>query len=482
MALALSLLFDTDASLAVRGVWSALAEAGVSSDMRDLGYPPHVTLLITDDERLADRLSDGLAALAPLVPNSLTLRDVRQFPDTPVVWIECLGDLEKLHEAAAGLVPLESIRPHYRPGAWTPHVTLQTLGDPVRAIDFASDNWTPGITAHPFQLELASFVPVVPLTGVDVGFAAVRACGHLDVGDGNTIWWEEAGNPHGIPALILHGGPGSGLSAGMRRFFDPRRYRIVTYDQRGCGKSTPHASEDRIDMSVNSTAHLVKDIERLRTHLGVEAWVIYGGSWGSTLGLAYAEAFPERVRGMVIGGVTTTRRSEIDWLYRGLAPLFPVEWERFRAGVPTGTPETEMVEAYNDLLFDPDPAVREKAAADFDDWDNASVSVTPGPRPARDPRHVLARSRIVTHFFRHAAWLEEGELLKNAKRLAGIPGVLIQGRLDLQGPLVTAWELSKAWPGVELQVIENAGHSTSDAGMGEAIVAALDRIAQRMAS
>ncbi|HEY9010428.1 MAG TPA: prolyl aminopeptidase [Devosia sp.] len=315
-----------------------------------------------------------------------------------------------------------------------------------------------------------------------MGFAAVRAGGHLDVDDGNRIWWEEAGSPEGIPALILHGGPGSGLSARMRRFFDPRRYRIISYDQRGCGNSTPHASEDGVDMSVNTTAHLVKDIERLRMHLGVDAWVIYGGSWGSTLGLAYAEAFPERVRAMVISGVTTTRRSEIDWLYRGLAPLFPAEWERFRAGVPAGTPENGMVEAYNDLLFDPDPAVAAKAATDFDDWDNASVSVSPGPRTARDPRHVLARSRIVTHFFRHAAWLEEGELLRNAGRLAGIPGVLIQGRLDLQGPLVTAWELAKAWPGVELRIIENAGHSTSDAGMGEAITAALDRIAQRIAS
>lgn len=309
-----------------------------------------------------------------------------------------------------------------------------------------------------------------------------HASGLLEVGDGNRIWWEEAGNPQGIPALILHGGPGSGFSPGMRRFFDPKRYRIVGYDQRGCGRSKPHASEDGVDISVNTTAHLVRDIETLRTHFGVEAWVIYGGSWGSTLGLAYAEAYPQRVRAMVIGGVTTTRPSEIDWLYRGLAPLFPAEWEQFRAGVPAGTPDTAMVEAYNDLLFDPDPAVRAKAAADFDAWDNASVSVSPGPAPVRDPRHVLARSRIVTHFFRHAAWLEEGELLRGAGKLAGVPGVLIQGRLDLQGPLVTAWELSRAWPGVELQVIENAGHSTSDGGMGEAITAALDRIAQRIAS
>jgi proline iminopeptidase len=478
VALALSLLFDSEASLAVRGIWSALAEAGVSSDMRDLGYPPHVTLLVTDDESLADRLNTGLAALASLVPESLELRNIRQFPDSPVVWIECLGALKALHEAAAALVPLESIRPHYQPGAWTPHVTLQTLGDPVRAIDVARDNWQPGVTAHPFQLEVAGFVPVVPLKGIDVGFVAVRASGHLDVGQGNAIWWEETGNPAGLPALILHGGPGSGLSASTRQYFDPTRYRIISYDQRGCGKSTPHAADEGVDFSVITTAHLVADIEALRRHLGVERWVLYGASWGSTLGLAYAETHPERVKAMVIAGVTTTRRSEIDWLYRGLAPLFPQEWERFKAG---GGGADDLIAAYNDLLFDADPAVRLKAARDFHDWDGAALSVDlDAPKPARwsDERYILARARICTHVFRNGAWLEEGALLRDAGRLAGIPGFLIQGRLDLQGPLVTAWELSKAWPGAELQVIGGAGHSTGDAGTSDAIVSALDRIAR----
>lgn len=305
------------------------------------------------------------------------------------------------------------------------------------------------------------------------------ASGLLDVGDGNRIWWEEAGAPDGVAALILHGGPGSGFSPKARRFFDPSRYRIVGFDQRGCGRSTPRASGEGVDFSVNTTAHLIGDIEALRIHLGVERWVIYGASWGTTLGLAYAQTHPERVAAMVFAGVTTTRRSEIDWLYRGLAPLFPEEWARFRAGVQKGTPEDGMIAAYNDLLFDPDPAVREKAAWDFDAWDNASASVTPVTHqvPRSETNRVLARARIVTHFFRHAAWLDEGALLKGASRLAGIPGVLVQGRLDLQGPLVTAWELARAWPEAELKVVEGAGHSSSYAGMEAAIMAALDRFA-----
>lgn len=306
------------------------------------------------------------------------------------------------------------------------------------------------------------------------------ASGWLAVGEGNEIWWQEAGNPEGVPALILHGGPGSGFSASTRRFFDPQRYRIIGFDQRGCGRSTPHAAGEGVDFSVITTAHMVADIERLRAHFGVDRWVIYGGSWGATLGLAYAEAHPAQVAAMVLGGVTTTRRREIDWLYRGLAPLYPAEWERFVAGAPADTPEGGLVAAYNALLFDADPAVRDKAARDFHDWDNASASVTAQAGRASDgldPARLLARSRIVTHVFRHAAWMEEGHLLANAHRLQGIPGVLVHGRLDLQGPLVTAWELARAWPEAKLVVIDGAGHSAGDAGMAEAITTALDGFA-----
>ncbi len=304
------------------------------------------------------------------------------------------------------------------------------------------------------------------------------ASGWLEVGDGNRIWWEAAGNPEGEPAVILHGGPGSGFSASTRRFFDPERYLIVGFDQRGCGRSTPHAADEGVDFSVITTAHLVGDIERLRRHLRISRWLVYGASWGTTLGLAYAETYPERVSEMVFAGVTTTRRSEIDWLYRGLAPLFPAEWERFKVGAPAGTPDDSLVAAYHDLLFSPERSIRAQAALDFDAWDNASASAAAAaaPRPT-DPARILARSRIVTHFFRHAAWLAEGELLAGAHRLRGIRGVLIQGRLDLQGPLVTAWQLARAWPEARLVVVDGAGHSSSDAGMGEAIATALDGFA-----
>lgn len=307
--------------------------------------------------------------------------------------------------------------------------------------------------------------------------AEPHASGLLDVGDGNAIWWETAGNPAGIPALVIHGGPGSGLSASTRRFFDPAVWRVISYDQRGCGRSAPHAADEGVDFSVNTTAHLVADIERLRLHLGVERWVLHGGSWGSTLALAYAEAHPQRVRAAVIAGVTTTRPSEIDWLYGGLGRFFPAEFERFRAN---GGGADDLMAAYNELLFDSDPAVRLTAARDFHAWDGVSLSSDlNAPMPARwsDDRYILARARICTHYFRHGAWLVEGELLANAGRLAGIPAVLIQGRLDLQGPLLTAWEVHKAWPGSELQIIGGAGHSTGDPGIAEAIAAALVKVA-----
>jgi proline iminopeptidase len=309
---------------------------------------------------------------------------------------------------------------------------------------------------------------------------APLASGWLEVGDGHALYWEEAGNPEGVPALILHGGPGSGFSPSARQFFDPARYRIICFDQRNAGRSRPSAADADVDLSTNTTAHLIADIERLRVFFGVDRWVIYGGSWGTTLGLAYAEAFPSRVRAMVFAGVTTTRRSEIDWLYRGMAPLCPEEWERFRAGVPADVPDEGLVAAYNALMFDADATVRDRAARDFHDWDNASVSVTRQagrPSDRSDPVRMLSRGRIVTHFFRHAAWLEEGALLAGAGALRGIPGVLVQGRLDLQGPLVTAWELAKAWPDARLVIVDGAGHSTGDGGMTEAIVAALDTFA-----
>ncbi|MEZ4712700.1 MAG: prolyl aminopeptidase [Caldilineaceae bacterium] len=304
--------------------------------------------------------------------------------------------------------------------------------------------------------------------------------GMLDVGDDHRIYWECCGNPHGKPAVVLHGGPGSGCSPRMRRYFDPAAYRIVLFDQRNCGRSAPHASDPTVDLSTNTTAHLLTDIEQLRQHLGVERWLVYGGSWGSTLALAYAESYPPRVSEIILVGVTMTRRSEIEWLYRGMAPLFPAQWARFRAGAPAAARDGDLLAAYYHLLRDPDPAVRRQAAADFHDWEFAAMSVDPNAQPSADwldPVQQMARARIVTHYFYHNAWLEEGVLLRNAHKLAGIPGVMVQGRLDLGGPLVTAWELDNAWPAGELVLINNAGHSPSDPGMTEAVVAATDRFA-----
>ncbi len=288
--------------------------------------------------------------------------------------------------------------------------------------------------------------------------------GMLDTGDGNLVYWEVCGNPDGKPALVVHGGPGSGCSAGPRRAFDPDLYRIILFDQRGCGRSRPHASDPAADMSLNTTAHLLRDMEMLREHLGVERWLLFGGSWGSTLILAYAERHPERVSEIVIPSVTMTRRSEVDWLYRGVARFFPEEWERFRAAAPGAG--DDLPAAYARLMEDPDPSVREKAAADWCAWEDTVLSLEPSgpPTPYGDKPSAakLAFVRICAHYFSNGAWLEEGALLRDAGRLAGIPGVLIHGRLDMGGPLGTAWELARAWPDAELHVIGDAGHKGSE--------------------
>ena len=304
--------------------------------------------------------------------------------------------------------------------------------------------------------------------------------GMLDVGDGSLVYWEACGNPDGKAALVVHGGPGSGLGTGNRRYFDPERYRVVLFDQRGCGRSTPHASDPAADMSVNTTDHLAADMERLREHLGIERWLLYGGSWASTLILAYAERHPHRVSEIVILGVTTTRRSETDWLYHGVGRFFPAEWARFRDGVPETERDGDLVAAYARLMESPDPNVRDKAAADWLAWEDAVISLeskgAPGSYSARPPHEALAFVRICTHYFSHGAWLEEGELLQNANRLKGIPGVLMHGRLDMGSPVGTAWELAQAWPGAELVVIDDSGHTGSEA-MNEEILRTVNRFA-----
>lgn len=275
--------------------------------------------------------------------------------------------------------------------------------------------------------------------------------GMLNVGDENHVYWEVCGNPDGKPALVVHGGPGSGCTPRHRRNFDPERYRIVLFDQRGCGRSTPPASDPGTDMGENTTNHLLADMEQLRKHLGIERWLLSGASWGSTLLLAYAEQYPHRVSEIVISSVTTTRRSEIDWLYRGLSRFFPEEWERFRTGVPDAAHDGDIIASYAHLMNDPDPEVRTRAANEWCAWEDTVISQEPNGTAnvysGRPPDAKLSFVRIASHYFAHGAWLEEDELLRNAERLAGIPGVLIQvvstwlhrsiphGNLTVRGPM-----------------------------------------------
>jgi proline iminopeptidase len=303
--------------------------------------------------------------------------------------------------------------------------------------------------------------------------------GMLDAGDGNLVYWEVCGSPRGKPAVVLHGGPGSGCTPGVRRYFDPGKYRALLFDQRGCGRSTPNASDSRTDLTTNTTEHLLADLERLRRHLDIDRWLVFGGSWGSVLGLAYAERHPERVSEMVLTGAATGRRSETDLLTRGIGQLFPEAWARFRDAVPEEARAGDLAEAYGRLLDDPDPALRAKAAQDWCDWEMAIEPRSPQANPRyRSPEFRMAFARIVTHYWRHGSWLEEGILLKEAGRLAGIPGVIVQGSLDLGNLIGTPWELAHAWPESELILVDEAGHNYSAPGIQEALVATTDRFSR----
>ena len=305
--------------------------------------------------------------------------------------------------------------------------------------------------------------------------------GMLAVGDDNLVYWETCGNPKGRPALVLHGGPGSGCTKWHRRLFDPKAYRIVLFDQRNCGRSTPHASEPDTDLVSNNTSNLIADIERLREHLQIQRWLLLGGSWGSTLALAYAEKYPHRVTEMVMWGVTTGRRKECDWLFRGgVSVLFPEQWERLREALPPTKPNNDVVEAYYGLLNDPDPAVRERAALAWCTWESATPAWPPtqGLAPRfDDPRFRLAFARLVTHYISHDLWLEDDSLLRNAVSLAEIPGVLVNGRFDFQAPIAWAWDLKRVWPRARLVIVGNAGHDASAASITEELIRATDEFA-----
>jgi proline iminopeptidase len=305
--------------------------------------------------------------------------------------------------------------------------------------------------------------------------------GMLDGGDGYWVYWECCGNRAGKPVLYLHGGPGSGCSASQRRFFDPNRYRAVLFDQRGSGRSRPLANEPDANLSTNTTTHLIADIEALREALGVDRWTIFGLSWGTTLGLAYAQALPHRVNALVLGFVTTTSRREVQWITEDVGRIFPQEWDRFANAVPDRLRHLRLVDAYAAMLADPDPIVHDRAAREWCTWEDAHVSLTPGhtPNPRyQDPEFRLRFGRLVTHYWRHAAFLVEDQLVRDAAKLNGIPGVLIHGRYDVSGPLVTAWRLSQRWTTSRLYILDDAGHGGGNEFMPLAI-GALNEFASR---
>jgi len=302
--------------------------------------------------------------------------------------------------------------------------------------------------------------------------------GMLDVGDGQQLYWEESGNPDGKPVVFLHGGPGGGTAPFHRQFFDPKAYRIVLVDQRGCGRSTPHIA-DGASLDTNTTWHLVADIERLRTYLGIERWQVFGGSWGSTLALAYAQTHPERVTELVLRGIFLLRRKEIDWYYNGAAGyVYPDEWEKFLAPVPETERQGDLVAVYHRLLHSPDEQVATAAAVAWSTWEGSTSALLPQPdRVAEtgEPRFALAFARIENHYFVNGGFLDEGRLLRDIDRIAHIPGVIVQGRHDVVCPAVSAWDLHRAWPGSRLHIVPDAGHAASEPGIVHHLVEATDK-------
>jgi proline iminopeptidase len=302
----------------------------------------------------------------------------------------------------------------------------------------------------------------------------------LLVGDGNRVYWEQSGNPDGKPVVFLHGGPGGGTAPWHRRFFDPERYRIVLLDQRGCGRSTPHASDPAADLRHNTTWHLVADLELLRKNLGIETWQVFGGSWGSALALAYAQTHPEAVSELVLRGIFTLRRHELEWFYEGGASaIYPDLWEGFLGQIPV-LERSKLIQAYHRRLFDPDPAVHVPAAQAWTRWEAATLTLLPDPGlvdSMTTPAEATAFARIENHYFVNEGWFREGQLIEDAGTLRGIPGVIVQGRFDVCTPIMTAWDLHRAWPEAELVVVPDASHSASEPGIARALREATDRFA-----
>lgn len=293
------------------------------------------------------------------------------------------------------------------------------------------------------------------------------------------LYIEESGNPEGIPVLFLHGGPGAGCEPFQRRFFDPQRYRIILFDQRGCGRSTPHA-----ELQDNTTQALVADIEQIRRHLGIERWVVFGGSWGSTLGLVYAESHPEVVLGLVLRGIFLCRARDIHWFYQeGACYLFPDYWQDFLA--PIAEPDRhDMVQAYYRLLTGQDEVNRMAAAKAWSLWEGRTATLLPRQSVLEhfgNPFTALSLARIECHYFVHDCFLEAEQILRDAQRLRSIPGFIIHGRYDVVCPVEQAYALHAAWPEAQLEIIPAAGHSATEAGIVDALLRATDSLAERLA-
>jgi len=298
--------------------------------------------------------------------------------------------------------------------------------------------------------------------------------GRLRVSPLHEIYFEECGNPSGKPALVLHGGPGGGISPFLRQMHDPQVYRIVLFDQRGCGQSTPHAA-----LEDNTTWHLVEDIETLRRHLKLERWQVVGGSWGSTLALAYAETHPERVTELIVRGIFTLRKSEIRWFYQeGADALFPDAWEGFIAPIPKEE-RHDLLSAYYRRLTGTDPDVQLACARAWSQWEGATLSLLPDEKRVAEfgkERFALAFARIECHYFVNGGFFAtDGQLLAEAHRLRSIPGTIVQGRYDVVTPPITAWDLHKAWPEAEFTMVPDAGHTATEPGITDALVRAIDR-------
>jgi proline iminopeptidase len=295
----------------------------------------------------------------------------------------------------------------------------------------------------------------------------------------HTLYVEESGNRNGIPAVFLHGGPGAGCEPTHRRFFDPERYRIVLFDQRGSGRSTPHA-----ELAENTTGHLVADLEHIRQALGIDRWLVFGGSWGSTLALAYAETFPERVLALVVRGIFLCRDDEIRWFYQeGASWVFPDWWEDFVAPIPMAERD-DLLAAYHQRLTGDDEVARMAAAKAWSIWEGRTATLLPNADVQAffaDPHVALSLARIESHYFVNHAFLEPNQLLRDVQRVARIPGAIVQGRYDLICPLRSAWELHQGWPAAELRIVPDAGHAAFESGIRAALVEATDRFARELA-